>query len=693
MLSPACPAKFAIGSFPFPIRFACSLLLLASAAPTATAQDAAVVDAVAAILATEDARRYDRVVLEQGARHEAPVIRRRAVLAMARIGDRLAVPTLLTLLADPDSTIRQDAAFALGQLADPAAVARLRELVLATPTPDHTQLHAEAVSALVRIGGSDAANILSELMTRSGTAGSASPLAPSLTRARREAWRLHSHAPIAILTQMAQSALPTVRHAAVYSLARLRHPQSLPVLVRATDDPDPAIRALAARALVKRTADSAGQDPRDLAERVRRLVDDPDPTVRIQALRALATYESPQFGRTAQDATADANLHVRLQALATVGVLGGPDAARVAREYTQAGPFALRYRALLSLAQLDGREGRERALTWVRDPAWFRRAAAAEALGLAGGDTALLWLERLVEDPDGRVAAQAFAVLRQADATRASSLARAMLVHPDPVVRTFAAEHLASDPNRSDVDRLVDAYGRARDDTIPDARMAAVAALGSIAAEGLAARVAVQEALFGRFPRSDDYLVRRVAAEAIPDAESRWGPVAPMATGREIGDYREIARRLVLPAARGEPLPTVTVETERGRLVIELFAHEAPMTVNAILRLVDRRFYDGLTVHRLVPGFVLQTGDPRGDGWGGPGFTLRDEVSRRPYERATVGMALFGPDTGGSQFFVTLVEQPHLERTYPVVGRVVDGVDVLERILPGDRIRTVRRGR
>jgi cyclophilin family peptidyl-prolyl cis-trans isomerase len=87
----------------------------------------------------------------------------------------------------------------------------------------------------------------------------------------------------------------------------------------------------------------------------------------------------------------------------------------------------------------------------------------------------------------------------------------------------------------------------------------------------------------------------------------------------------------------------------------------------------------------------VQTGDPRGDGWGGPGFALRDEINRFHYVRGTVGMALSGPDSGGSQFFITLAAQPHLDGTYTVIGRVLSGMDVVDLITQGDRIRTVRR--
>ena len=108
------------------------------------------------------------------------------------------------------------------------------------------------------------------------------------------------------------------------------------------------------------------------------------------------------------------------------------------------------------------------------------------------------------------------------------------------------------------------------------------------------------------------------------------------------------------------------------------------------LGLVRQGFYDGLAFHRVVPDFVVQAGDPRGDGWGGPGFELRDEITRIRYRRGVVGMADSGPDTAGSQFFVALAAQPHLDGRYTAFGRVVAGDELLDRIEQGDRILAIK---
>ena len=119
--------------------------------------------------------------------------------------------------------------------------------------------------------------------------------------------------------------------------------------------------------------------------------------------------------------------------------------------------------------------------------------------------------------------------------------------------------------------------------------------------------------------------------------------------------------------------PHAFIETDKGTIEIELAVLDAPLTVANFITLARKGFFNGLAIHRVVPDFVVQDGDPRGDGEGGPGYTIRDEINQRPYLRGTVGMALDWKDTGGSQFFITHSPQPHLDARYTVFGHVVSG--------------------
>jgi len=143
------------------------------------------------------------------------------------------------------------------------------------------------------------------------------------------------------------------------------------------------------------------------------------------------------------------------------------------------------------------------------------------------------------------------------------------------------------------------------------------------------------------------------------------------------------------PSARGAG-PHVVVETDRGKLVIELFPEVAPKTIARFLNLAQKGFYNGLTFHRVVPKFLIQGGDPAGDGTGGSGKTIPAEFSEKKHVTGTVGMARTkDPDSADSQFYICLEPQPFLDGKYTVFGQVVEGLDLLPKFQEGDVMRKV----
>ncbi|MHC4470823.1 MAG: peptidylprolyl isomerase [Planctomycetota bacterium] len=154
-----------------------------------------------------------------------------------------------------------------------------------------------------------------------------------------------------------------------------------------------------------------------------------------------------------------------------------------------------------------------------------------------------------------------------------------------------------------------------------------------------------------------------------------------------------------------EPLPQIHVTTSKGDLLLELFEDDAPNTVANFVSLAESGFYDGIVFHRVVPNFVIQAGDPNTKdpakknlwGTGGPGYCIDCETEKNPrkHEAKFLSMAHAGPNTGGSQFFVTHVATPHLDGVHTVFGRVVEGQEVVDAIAEGDRIEkaTVRQKR
>jgi len=131
---------------------------------------------------------------------------------------------------------------------------------------------------------------------------------------------------------------------------------------------------------------------------------------------------------------------------------------------------------------------------------------------------------------------------------------------------------------------------------------------------------------------------------------------------------------------------TATIETEKGNLVLELFASDVPLTVNNFVFLSREGFYDNTTFHRVLPDFMVQGGDPTGTGAGGPGYKFADEFTEHTHVAGALSMANAGPNTNGSQFFITYAPQHHLDGHHSVFGQLIEGMDVLEKIEEGDVI-------
>ncbi len=253
------------------------------------------------------------------------------------------------------------------------------------------------------------------------------------------------------------------------------------------------------------------------------------------------------------------------------------------------------------------------------------------------------------------------------------------LRQPDVIIRGTAAELLGElPPDDSIINTLVNALAVAlRDKELNDAALAILDSLGK--QKNATANDAIKSAL-----DSEDHLIRRRAVallktNAVGDFSSR---IQTVKSGNSTVDYNRAIARIGTPV-------TAVVSTTKGSFNIQLLPEEAPLTVDNFINLARRNYFGGITVHRVVPNFVIQDGDPRGDGNGGPGYQIRCEINQSPYGRGAVGMALSGKDTGGSQWFVTHAPQPHLDGGYTVFGNVISGMDVVDSIVRGDVIRSI----
>jgi peptidyl-prolyl cis-trans isomerase B (cyclophilin B) len=149
------------------------------------------------------------------------------------------------------------------------------------------------------------------------------------------------------------------------------------------------------------------------------------------------------------------------------------------------------------------------------------------------------------------------------------------------------------------------------------------------------------------------------------------------------------------PKSYNSPIPmtidvnkkyTALIKTAKGDLTLELYPQDAPVTVNSFVSLARKGFYNGLTFHRVIPDFMAQGGDPSGNGTGGPGYKFQDEFSSRTHQAGSLSMANSGPNTNGSQFFICYSPQPHLNGKHTVFGQLTQGMDVLKKLVNGDKM-------
>jgi cyclophilin family peptidyl-prolyl cis-trans isomerase/HEAT repeat protein len=666
---------------------AASLVLVVAAAasrPPAPPPPPSRLDRLGRILALEDRRTVGDGELQALLHDDDRGVRRRAALAAGRIADPSTVPALLGLMDDGEPEIRQMAAFALGLVGDRQAVPRLTA-ALADPV---TIVRARSAEALGRIGGPGAADAVARravaatpqnadvLTIRGDDPGSPADPWIELRLALFALARLKdARAAESVLLRGGRSRYDW--WAATWTAMRIESPSLKPVLLAAASSTDAVSRAFAARGL------GALKDAGSV-DLLLKLAGDPDRTVAVNALRALGAVGDARGVAAAAAALRSPDTLLVGEGLKALAALP-PDRALRDRVVPLVGHAEawVRAAALQALARMD-REDLALVLSGLDpDPAWMARAGLAAGLGQAGDERGVALLFAMLKDDDARVYPAVLEALVQARGPDAAETLAGYLQHPDFAVRAAAAKGLADLKSTGRSAALAAAYRASLADADLDARLEQVGALA--VQKDAAAREVLLEAARGDPSR----VVRERAIAALSALGVQPPAPGPHAIDRPGFDYREAMAPYHPLTDVALYTPRAILHTRHGKIEIHLNVIEAPLTSASFMDLARRGFYDGLTFHRVVPGFVIQGGDPRGDGNGGPGYTLRCEIGQRPYGRGTVGMALSGKDTGGSQFFITHTPTPHLDGGYTVFGWVADGMDVVDRIRPGDTIDRV----
>ncbi|HYM80980.1 MAG TPA: HEAT repeat domain-containing protein [Candidatus Limnocylindria bacterium] len=591
----------------------------------------------------EDQRRYADGVLKRFLADPDVELRARAALAVGRLQDSVAVPDLLPLLQDTAPEVRREAVFALGQIGHRSARSAL-EARLADP---------DAESALLAI------EALGKLGDRGATAKVAGFLTSATPAVRSEAavalWRLADSTALGRLLAAHSDADPEVRWRVLYALEKIVDPDRV-VLIGALHlaDDEWTSRAAAARTIGRQ------KSPRGVAYLVQTL-NDADVRVLVNAIRGIQQIADSASALSVTEIVrrlGHAHPYVRVTA-----------ATALADRFAWVAGDSVTRRTVLDSLRVH-----------LRDPDPATRGACGRALLIHLKAGALAEVTPLLADSSLYTRVAVIGALGSLPARDAVPLLSARLAPGTPLFeRMTAAEALGS----AGAKELVPAL---RSGLADSSALYVAASAGALAALGDRASVRALSAAYARRVAEADAdarigirdALRELAGRAYADSLERAHPApAPRAA-----DYPDDFGRP--PAVRGAVL-----HTSAGDVEWSFYGKEAPETVKNFVRLAERGYFDGVYVHRVVPNFVIQDGDPTGTGSGGPGYTIRCEYQRLRYEPGMVGMALSGKDTGGSQWFVTHSPQPHLNGRYTIFARVVRGMDVVERIVQGDRVLKV----
>jgi cyclophilin family peptidyl-prolyl cis-trans isomerase len=641
-------------------------------------------------------------------------VRRRAILALGRIGYGTGVTSLIEVLKDGRSSpeMRALAVFSLGEIENHFAVAALLDRI--QPANESSlMVRARAVEALGKIAsnkfsadtlGKYALASIADMLARTLPATSQTPTVDQKFLASKTLTallRLKQPATVEAIAAGLRSPDSDLRWQAANALARLREgiAVAVPALVELLGDKEWLVRAHAARAL------GVAKDKRAV-EPLIKLLGDTEERVVVTAINSLGSVEDPRavepllalatrqlegyrsFNRAAGGVPTQQN---QLLLIATaLGNLKDPRALPLLKAFRLAdGRVGSHPEAEIAVAKF-GEAAFFDAPAGANLPKddWKAMAAYAQGLGQLGSERAKTILLDLLSGktygkPDARAVSDILNALAASKYAGIKDLLFEQLKAEDVIVRTTAATLLGDlgDSSEQAVKAFHDAYKAARADRMNDARVAILEALHKLK------RPMNIQALSGD-TRDMDYVVRLKAVELLRQSDEEV-PLTKLQIGAaETGHDRAYWKR-VSQLQTSTQNPVAIIHTKKGPIRIELLASDAPMTVDNFIQLSRSGFYDGLTFMRVVPNFVIQGGDPRDDMNGGPGYQIRCEINYHEYGVGAVGMALSGKDTGGSQFFITHSPQPHLDGGYTVFGQVVEGMDVVNRIARGDRIERV----
>ena len=676
-------------------------------------------DAQREILMLQDQRSLGDGKLVSYLRDGDAQIRFKALIALANIQDTATSAQVSALLNDNDPRVRSAAAFALGQTGPSKYQDSLLQKLSKETDPD---VVVRILEALGRIGRESSLDAVIDF-----DGGSASPqiMAGQAMSVARFALRgIKNERSIWFCFENLSQPNAEVRWKSLFALWRTA-PHGLidveiakreSLLTAVSKDPDPDVRLNLVTLLGRSKSDYAP----DLVDSIRS--DDslrPNWEVEVQLVKATAAFAqaSPEKVDDLTDFLSSPNDHVKIAALQALygftiqSIESAADTATLRQEILRLAetknPSAelVRGEAIVALARLFPEDFTHMNFLAEKNLSVREKTKVIEALSYIPTGRSLSITLFMLDDPNVRIAMAAWDFIRRyltpstlekfrSDAQEWGDAKNILyrktlnaLKRKDMAITQLASNALADTSyfglfrGSKLADTLIlalkDAYALLASPDDVEAMQAAAAAMGSMKDKRFVP--VLEKAL-----TDPDRTVALSAAIALrqitgTDYTSR----VPKSTKAIHTDY-DWATLESIPANAH-----AVVETSKGTFTIELGRDDAPFTVLTFVKLARKGFYNGLTFHRVVPDFVIQGGDPRGDGWGGPGFSIRTEYSFAQFVRGAVGIASAGKDTEGCQFFVTHQPTPHLDGRYTVFGKIINGMDVVDQIQIGDTIKRI----
>lgn len=576
-------------------------------------------------------------------------VRNAAILALGRIGNPEAIPYLIKELYDADEDNVKAAIFSLGLIGEKSSEKELMNLLDLNPdlAPDIIEAlgmikSKEAIDKILKLMKPNKFNIIKEAAYALANIGN--------TKAAAE------------LKKYINLKDEEVREAIYYSLYKIGDEESINLFLNGLEDKNTWVRYYSVKGIGRLKKIEA------IPFLYKRL-NDAEWNVVLAGLEALGNYSKIDIGKI-RFLKNSKNHHIRCKLAEILANFKEEEGISLIKQLLKDKSDMVKKSAVISLSKTNASEALKYAEKNYNKSNWIVRVGIAEALANINNDKSLKILKKMINDKDIRVKEAALEALGKFKNKDAEEIFSKCVNEEDFAIRAICAENLSKYNNKVYVEKLVTALMKSVYEKEYESQQIIIKSLVSLDKEF--ALEIVKEML-----NSENLGIRLLSARLLKENYN-------LDYSKLVYEYEGKLELIEYEGYKGSPL--IYIETNKGNFVLRLYGDQAPMHTANMINLAKSGFYNNLIFHRVEPGFVVQGGDIRGDGWGTAGINIPDEINKIRFKRGTLGMPLAGKDTGGCQFFITLTPRPALNYKFTAFGEVIEGMSVVDNLEIGDRI-------